>query len=165
MRYDDQLRLFQEQAAARFERDSKKDGKYSFCSVFFSSFVLLFLVVHSSCCLRSFYYSGIRGSMFRYTRGWEKVRDVPSILFTVILMVCRNEYLAYLAQGFCDYLQFLATINMETINRETRCLHFLFQPLTRSFDGRGYTYSHEVISRLLFFAGLPRNKTFFHFEI
>lgn len=48
-RYDDQLRLFQEQAA-RFERDSKKDAKYSYCfavflSLFFCSLLFILPVV------------------------------------------------------------------------------------------------------------------------
>jgi hypothetical protein len=32
MRYDEELRRFQEQAAARFERESKKDGELVFLS-------------------------------------------------------------------------------------------------------------------------------------
>lgn len=113
MRYDDQLRLFQEQAAARFERDSKKDDPGSV----YRTGLLPFMVNYSRLVMFSFgFQQAVERGLQRDDMFFQRCFEAAcAVITTVVDRLAPTGYLRFAPDGHFIFVSFAAAFLLKLL--------------------------------------------------
>ncbi|GJJ14429.1 hypothetical protein Clacol_008693 [Clathrus columnatus] len=113
MRYDDQLRSFQEQAAARFERDSKKDDPGSV----YRTGLLPFMVNYSRLVMFSFgFQQAVERGLQRDDIFFQRCFDAAcAVITTVVDRLAPTGYLRFAPDGHFIFVSFAAAFLLKLL--------------------------------------------------